>query len=48
MTCPPEQWGYLPQAIDALRAEGFEFGVVELAEQASPINQGSPITVVRR
>ena len=35
--------GYLPRAIDALRAEGFEFGVVELAEQASPVNQGSPI-----
>jgi peptidoglycan-N-acetylglucosamine deacetylase len=48
LTCPAEQWGYLPRAIDALRAQGFQFGVVELDEQASPVNQGSPITVVRR
>lgn len=45
--CPAEQWDYLPRVIDALRDRGFEFGVVEVADEASPVNQGSPIRVVR-
>jgi peptidoglycan/xylan/chitin deacetylase (PgdA/CDA1 family) len=43
--CPIEQWDYLPQAIDALKAKGFDFGVVELADRPSAINQGSSIRV---
>ncbi len=47
--CPVEQWDYLPQAIDALKARGFDFGVVEPADRPSAINQGSWIAcVVRR
>jgi peptidoglycan/xylan/chitin deacetylase (PgdA/CDA1 family) len=44
--CPIDQWEYLPQAIDALRARGFDFGVVEAADKPSVVNQGSPIRVV--
>jgi hypothetical protein len=46
LDCPIEQWNYLPQTIDALRAEGFDFGVVEAADQPSPVNQGSHMRVV--
>lgn len=43
--CPVEQWDYLPQAIDALRARGFDFGVVEAADRPSVVNQGSWVRV---
>jgi peptidoglycan/xylan/chitin deacetylase (PgdA/CDA1 family) len=45
LDCPVDQWDYLPQAIDALRARGFDFGVVETADQPSAVNQGSWIRV---
>jgi len=43
--CPIEQWDYLPQAIDALTARGFDFGVVEAADRPSAVNQGSWVRV---
>ena len=45
LTCPIEQWSYLPQTIDALKAKGFDFGVVEAADDPSPVNQGSRMRV---
>ncbi|MGE3836136.1 MAG: polysaccharide deacetylase family protein [Acidimicrobiia bacterium] len=43
--CPVEQWDYLPLAIDALKAKGFDFGVVERADRPSAVNQGSWVRV---
>ncbi len=46
LTCRSSQWTYLATTIDALRAKGYEFGVVAPSTKASPLNQGSPAVVV--
>lgn len=46
LSCPAAQWTYLASTIDALRAEGYEFGVVAPSATANPVNQGSPAVVV--
>ncbi|MGD9525424.1 polysaccharide deacetylase family protein [Pseudonocardia sp.] len=46
LECPIEQWNYLPRTIDALKAKGFDFGVVEPTDRPSPANQGSRMRVV--
>ncbi|PVY97282.1 polysaccharide deacetylase family protein [Actinomycetospora cinnamomea] len=46
--CPPGQLEYLPRAIDALRARGFTFGVVERSPTPSPVNGGTLAAVVPR
>ena len=46
LSCPTSQWTYLAATIDALRAEGYEFGVVAPSDAANPVNQGSPAVVV--
>jgi peptidoglycan/xylan/chitin deacetylase (PgdA/CDA1 family) len=45
LSCPSTQWTYLATTIDALRAEGYEFGVVAPSTTANPANQGSPAVV---
>ena len=44
--CPSSQWTYLASTIDALRAKGYEFGVVAPSAKANSVNQGSPAIVV--
>jgi peptidoglycan/xylan/chitin deacetylase (PgdA/CDA1 family) len=46
LSCPASQWTYLASTIDALRAEGYEFGVVASSATANAVNQGSPAVVV--
>jgi peptidoglycan/xylan/chitin deacetylase (PgdA/CDA1 family) len=46
LSCPASQWTYLAKTIDALRAEGYEFGVVAPSTRANPVNEGSPAVVV--
>ncbi|RKR29851.1 peptidoglycan/xylan/chitin deacetylase (PgdA/CDA1 family) [Arthrobacter oryzae] len=46
LSCSSSQWAYLAKTIDALRAKGYEFGVVAPSATANPINQGSPAVVV--
>ena len=46
LSCPSTQWTYLATTIDALRAKGYEFGVVAPSATANPVNQGSPAVVV--
>jgi len=46
LSCPASQWTYLAKTIDALRAEGYEFGVVAPSTTANPLNEGSYGTVV--
>jgi peptidoglycan/xylan/chitin deacetylase (PgdA/CDA1 family) len=46
LSCPSSQWNYLASTIDALRAKGFDFGVVAPSATANPVNQGSPAVVV--
>jgi peptidoglycan-N-acetylglucosamine deacetylase len=46
--CPPAQLEYLPRAIDALRARGFTFCVVERSSTPSPVNGGTLAAVVPR
>ncbi|WP_052273829.1 polysaccharide deacetylase family protein [Arthrobacter sp. L77] len=46
LSCPASQWTYLASTIDALRAEGYEFGVVAPSSTPNPVNQGSPAVVV--
>lgn len=46
LSCPSSQWTYLATTIDALRAKGYEFGVVAPSATANPVNQGSPAVVV--
>ncbi len=46
LSCPSTQWTYLAKTIDALRAKGYEFGVVAPSATANPVNQGSPAVVV--
>ncbi|WP_354217035.1 MULTISPECIES: polysaccharide deacetylase family protein [unclassified Arthrobacter] len=46
LSCSSSQWTYLAATIDALRAEGYEFGVVAPSATADPLNQGSPAVVV--
>ena len=44
--CRSSQWTYLASTIDALRAKGYDFGVVAPSTKANPVNQGSPAVVV--
>ena len=46
LSCPSSQWTYLATTIDALRAKGYEFGVVAPSATPNPVNQGSPAVVV--
>ena len=46
LSCPSSQWNYLATTIDALRAKGYEFGVVAPSATSNPVNQGSPAVVV--
>jgi peptidoglycan/xylan/chitin deacetylase (PgdA/CDA1 family) len=46
LSCPTSQWTYLASTIDALRAQGYEFGVVAPSTTANPLNEGSPAVVV--
>ena len=46
LSCPSSQWTYLASTIDALRAKGYEFGVVAPSATANPVNEGSPAVVV--
>jgi peptidoglycan/xylan/chitin deacetylase (PgdA/CDA1 family) len=46
LSCPSSQWTYLAKTIDALRAQGYEFGVVAPSNRADPLNEGSPAVVV--
>ncbi|MDQ0000216.1 polysaccharide deacetylase family protein [Pseudarthrobacter sulfonivorans] len=46
LSCPSSQWNYLATTIDALRAKGYEFGVVAPSATNNPLNQGSPAVVV--
>lgn len=46
LACPASQWTYLATTIDALRAQGYEFGVVAPSATANPLNEGSPAVVV--
>jgi peptidoglycan/xylan/chitin deacetylase (PgdA/CDA1 family) len=46
LSCPASQWTYLASSIDALRARGYEFGVVAPSATADPLNEGSPAVVV--
>ena len=39
LSCPASQWNYLASTIDALRAKGYEFGVVAPSTRANPLNQ---------
>lgn len=45
LNCPATQWTYLSDTIDALRAQGYDFGVVTPSGTANPVNQGSPAVV---
>ncbi|MET1064854.1 MAG: polysaccharide deacetylase family protein [Arthrobacter sp.] len=46
LSCPASQWTYLASTIDALRADGYEFGVVAPSATPNPINEGSMGVVV--
>lgn len=46
LSCRSTQWTYLATTIDALRAKGYEFGVVASSATANPVNEGSPAVVV--
>ncbi|MCU1575051.1 MAG: polysaccharide deacetylase [Micrococcaceae bacterium] len=46
LSCRSSQWTYLASTIDALRAKGYEFGVVAGSATANPINEDSPAVVV--
>jgi peptidoglycan/xylan/chitin deacetylase (PgdA/CDA1 family) len=46
LSCRSSQWTYLASTIDALRAKGYEFGVVAPSTKANPLNEGSPAVVV--
>jgi hypothetical protein len=41
LSCPASQWNYLASTIDALRAKGYDFGVVAPSATASQLNEGS-------
>ncbi|MDQ0767555.1 peptidoglycan/xylan/chitin deacetylase (PgdA/CDA1 family) [Pseudarthrobacter defluvii] len=46
LSCPASQWNYLSSTIDAIRAEGYEFGVVAPSSKPSALNEGSYGVVV--
>ncbi|MDQ0848685.1 peptidoglycan/xylan/chitin deacetylase (PgdA/CDA1 family) [Arthrobacter sp. B3I9] len=46
LSCRSTQWTYLASTIDALRAKGYEFGVVAPSATANPVNEGSRGVVV--
>ncbi|WP_052690558.1 polysaccharide deacetylase family protein [Pseudarthrobacter chlorophenolicus] len=46
LSCPASQWTYLARTIDALRARGYDFGVVAPSATANPLNEGSYGVVV--
>jgi peptidoglycan/xylan/chitin deacetylase (PgdA/CDA1 family) len=41
LSCPASQWTYLAGTIDALRAQGYDFGVVAPSATADALNEGS-------
>ncbi|VXC43252.1 polysaccharide deacetylase family protein [Arthrobacter sp. 8AJ] len=46
LSCPASQWDYLSRTIDAIRAKGYEFGVVAPSNKPSALNEGSYGVVV--
>jgi len=46
LSCPASQWDYLASTIDAIRAQGYEFGVVAPSSKRSTLNEGSYGVVV--
>lgn len=46
LTCSPDQMGYLPRAIDELRARGFTFGGIAPSPVRSAVNEDAPAAVV--
>lgn len=47
LSCPASQWNYLASTIDAIRAKGYDFGVVAPAAKPSALNEGSYGVVVK-
>jgi len=46
LSCPASQWDYLASTIDAIRAKGYDFGVVAPSATPSTLNEGSYGVVV--
>lgn len=46
LSCPASQWDYLARTIDAIRAKGYDFGVVAPSSTPSNLNEGSYGVVV--
>ncbi len=46
LSCPASQWDYLASTIDAIRAQGYDFGVVAPSSKPSALNEGSYGVVV--
>ena len=46
LSCPASQWDYLSKTIDAIRAKGYDFGVVAPSATPSALNEGSYGVVV--
>ncbi|MFP5310853.1 MAG: polysaccharide deacetylase family protein [Actinomycetes bacterium] len=46
LSCPASQWNYLASTIDAVRAKGYDFGVVAPSATPSQLNEGSYGVVV--
>jgi len=46
LSCPASQWNYLSKTIDAIRAKGYDFGVVAPSATPSALNEGSYGVVV--
>ena len=46
LSCPASQWNYLARTIDAIRAQGYDFGVVAPSATPSALNEGSYGVVV--
>ncbi|WP_324643230.1 polysaccharide deacetylase family protein [Pseudarthrobacter sp. LT1] len=46
LSCPASQWDYLSKTIDAIRAKGYDFGVVAPSTKPSALNEGSYGVVV--
>jgi len=47
LSCPASQWDYLAGTIDAIRARGYDFGVVAPSPTANALNEGSYGVVVK-
>lgn len=46
LSCLASQWNYLASTIDAIRAKGYDFGVVAPSKKPSALNEGSYGVVV--